>query len=89
MRGDAPIHGAEAFFFFAPRLDAIASVRRRLHRNNIEVWFGVQFCCIDERVGYYLELSAHPSSGGPRYDSDAAEAIGCEWPGTGSPTPLG
>jgi hypothetical protein len=60
MRRDAVLHGAAAFFFFAPRLDAIDTVDRRLYLNGIEIWFGVQLCSIDERVGYNLELGGHP-----------------------------
>jgi hypothetical protein len=62
MRRDVVLHGAGAFFFFALRLDAIANVDRRLHLNNIEIWFGVQLCSIDERVGYNLELGSHPTT---------------------------
>jgi hypothetical protein len=62
MRRDAVLHGAAVFFFFAPRLDAIANADRRLHLNNIEIWFGVQLCSIDERAGYNLELGGHPTT---------------------------
>jgi len=60
MRRDAVLHGADVFFFFALRLDAIAKVDRRLH--FMEIWFGVQLCSIDERVGYNLELGGHPTT---------------------------
>jgi hypothetical protein len=62
MRRDAVLHGAEVFFFFALRLDAIANVDRRLHLDVIEIWFAVQLRSTDERGGYNLELGSHPTT---------------------------
>ena len=62
MRRDAVLHGADAFFFFGLRLDAIAATDSRLHRDKIEIWFAVQLGSCDERVGYNLELGGHPTT---------------------------
>ncbi len=63
LRRDAVVHGADAFFFFAPRIDAIADSGRKSHLSNIEVWFAVQLRTHDERHGYSLEVGHHPTRG--------------------------
>src|SRR5665647_2458051 len=59
LRRDAVVHGADAFFFFAPRIDAIAGSEKKSQLNKIEIWFAVQFRTHDEHHGYNLEVGHH------------------------------
>jgi len=63
LRRDAVVHGADVFFFMAPRIDAIARSERASELNKIEVWFAVQLCAHDERFGYNLEVGHHRTMG--------------------------
>ena len=55
MRRDAMLHGYNAFFFFAFRIDAFAGSDRKSHLDNLEIWFCALLCAYDERFGYNLE----------------------------------
>ena len=59
MRRDAAVHGADAFFFFAIRIDAIAGSEKASVLNKIETWLAVQLGTHDERHGYNLEAGHH------------------------------
>ena len=61
MRRDTLLHGAEAFFFFAVRLDGIGDLDKPRTRHGIEVWLTAQFCAHDERYGYNQEAGHHPT----------------------------
>lgn len=63
LRRDAVVHGADAFFFFALRIDAIAGSEKKSQLNKIEIWFAVQFRTHDERYGYSLEVGHHRTRG--------------------------
>ena len=63
LRRDAAVHGAAAFFFFAPRIDAIADSGRKSHLSKVEVWFAVQLRTHDESCGYSLEVGHYPTRG--------------------------
>lgn len=45
LRRDAVVHGADAFFFFALRIDAIAGSEKKSQLNKIEIWFAVVSGC--------------------------------------------
>lgn len=63
LRRDSVVHGGDAFFFFALRIDAIAGSEKKSQLNKIEIWFAVQFRTHDERYGYSLEVGHHRTRG--------------------------
>lgn len=63
LRRDAAVHGADTFFFLAPRIEAIADSGRNSHLNNIELWFAVQLRAHDECCGYSQEIAHYPTRG--------------------------
>jgi hypothetical protein len=61
LRRDVAVHGADAFFFFAPRIDGIGITGMSLRLDPLEIWFAVQLGATDESHGYVLEAGHHPT----------------------------
>ncbi len=59
LRRDLLAFGADAFFFFALRVDGLSQEEDKRQGFMTEIWFAVQLRSHDERYGYNLEVGHH------------------------------